>query len=196
MSSLPPGYRFYPTEEELIGFYLRNKLEHRGEDMMEQVVPVAHVHRFDPWQLPPMSGELCRRDGEQWFFFCPRQEREAHGGRPTRTTASGYWKATGSPTHVYSSMNRVMGIKRTMVFYLGRAPSGTKTQWKMNEYRALDESATSTIHWSAPPKVIITSIMQPIHFILLLLHPSSSSSSSAVSQRVHLVPYVHQVRLQ
>ncbi|CAL9078302.1 unnamed protein product [Musa textilis] len=152
MSSLPPGYRFYPTEEELIGFYLRNKLEHRGEDMMEQVVPVAHVHRFDPWQLPPMSGELCRRDGEQWFFFCPRQEREAHGGRPTRTTASGYWKATGSPTHVYSSMNRVMGMKRTMVFYLGRAPSGTKTQWKMNEYRALDESATSTIHSSAPPK--------------------------------------------
>jgi hypothetical protein len=23
------------------------------------------------------------------------------------------------------------------VFYRGRAPSGTKTQWKMNEYRAL-----------------------------------------------------------
>ncbi|RRT48486.1 hypothetical protein B296_00053071 [Ensete ventricosum] len=99
-----------------------------------------------------MSGELCRRDGEQWFFFCPMQESEAHGGRPTRTTASGYWKATGSPTRVYSSMNRVMGMKRTMVFYLGRAPNGTKTQWKMNEYRAREEGATSTIHSSAELK--------------------------------------------
>ncbi|CAL9144537.1 unnamed protein product [Musa hybrid cultivar] len=170
MSSFPPGYRFYPTEEELIGFYLRNKLEHHGEDVMEQVVPVAHVHRFDPWQLPRKHIALllllrrllpCRRDEEQWFFFCPRQEREAHGGRPTRITASGYWKATGSPTLVYSSMNRVMGKKRTMVFYRGRAPNGTKTQWKMNEYRALEESATSTIHSSAAQK--------PIHFNLLLL---------------------------
>ncbi|THU68193.1 hypothetical protein C4D60_Mb08t01330 [Musa balbisiana] len=171
MSSLPPGYRFYPTEEELIGFYLRNKLEHRGEDKMEQVVPVAHVHRFDPWQLPTMSGEPCRRDEEQWFFFCPRQEREAHGGRPTRITASGYWKATGSPTHVYSSMNRVMGVKRTMVFYLGRAPNGTKTHWKMNEYRALEESATSTIHSSAAPK-------SRSEFTLCRIHTKSASSRS------------------
>ncbi|CAD5162937.1 unnamed protein product [Musa acuminata subsp. malaccensis] len=171
MSSFPPGYRFYPTEEELIGFYLRNKLEHRGEDVMEQVVPVAHVHRFDPWQLPPISGEPCRRDEEQWFFFCPRQEREAHGGRPTRITASGYWKATGSPTLVYSSMNRVMGKKRTMVFYRGRAPNGTKTQWKMNEYRALEESAASTIHSSAAQKF-------RSEFTLCRIHTKSGSSRS------------------
>ncbi|RZR73698.1 hypothetical protein BHM03_00027170 [Ensete ventricosum] len=90
-----------------------------------------------------MSGEPCRRDGEQWFFFCPRREREARGGRPTRTTPSGYWKATGSPSLVYSSANRVMGVKKTMVFYQGRAPTGTKTEWKMNEYRAVEEGASS-----------------------------------------------------
>ncbi|CAL9120370.1 unnamed protein product [Musa textilis] len=149
MSSVPPGYRFYPTEEELIGFYLQNKLENRREDM-EQVIPVADIYCFDPWQLPPMSGEPCRRDGEQWFFFCPRQEREARGGRPTRTTPSGYWKATGSPSLVYSSTNRVMGMKRTMVFHQGRAPVGTKTQWKMNEYRAVEEGASSIIPSLAP----------------------------------------------
>ncbi|KAG6485330.1 hypothetical protein ZIOFF_053867 [Zingiber officinale] len=85
-----------------------------------------------------MAGEACRADGEQWFFFCPRQEWEAHGGRPTRTTPSGYWKATGSPTLVFSSSenNRALGVKRTMVFYRGRAPTGTKTKWKLNDYRA------------------------------------------------------------
>jgi hypothetical protein len=100
-----------------------------------------------------VSGEMCRGDTEQWFFFTPRQEREARGGRPSRTTVSGYWKATGSPGYVYSSDNRVIGVKKTMVFYKGKAPTGRKTKWKMNEYRAIEEvtSSSSTII----PKVCI-----------------------------------------
>lgn len=86
------------------------------------------------------AGEVCKRDeAEQWLFFIPRQEREARGGRPKRVTNSGYWKATGSPTYVYSSNNhKSIGIKRSMVFYIGRAPKGTKTSWKMNEYKLLN----------------------------------------------------------
>jgi hypothetical protein len=84
-----------------------------------------------------LAGAANVSDREQWFFFCPRAERELHGGRPARTTPSGYWKATGSPSWVFSSSaNRVIGEKRTMVFYHGRAPTGTKTRWKMNEYKA------------------------------------------------------------
>lgn len=78
------------------------------------------------------------------------------GGRPSRTTGSGYWKATGSPTYVYSSENnKVIGMKKTMVFYQGKAPTGRKTKWKMNEYKAIkphqhflnnpNTSSTSTI---------------------------------------------------
>ena len=84
---------------------------------------------------------MCRRDTEQWFFFTPRQAREVQGGRPSRTTGSGYWKATGSPSYVYSSDNRVIGVKKTMVFYNGKAPAGRKTKWKMQEYRAIEADA-------------------------------------------------------
>ncbi|XP_062182762.1 NAC domain-containing protein 90-like isoform X2 [Phragmites australis] len=85
-----------------------------------------------------MAGAANVGDAEQWFFFCPRAERELHGGRPARTTPFGYWKATGSPSYVFStSASRVIGEKRTMVFYLGRAPTGNKTRWKMNEYKAV-----------------------------------------------------------
>ncbi|GAB4824657.1 hypothetical protein Ancab_007529 [Ancistrocladus abbreviatus] len=69
----------------------------------------------------------------------PQQERELRGGRPNRTTTSGYWKATGSPSYVYSSGNKVIGVKKTMVFYEGKAPTGRKTKWKMNEYKAIKE---------------------------------------------------------
>lgn len=86
---------------------------------------------------------LCYGDPEQWFFFVPRQESEARGGRPRRLTTTGYWKATGSPNLVYSSNSRIIGEKRTMVFYNGRAPSGKKTEWKMNEYKISEGDASS-----------------------------------------------------
>ncbi|KAK3408246.1 hypothetical protein EUGRSUZ_J00521 [Eucalyptus grandis] len=66
------------------------------------------------------------------------QERQARGGRPSRSTAVGYWKATGSPCQVYSSENKVIGMKKSMVFYVGKAPTGRKTKWKLNEYRAIE----------------------------------------------------------
>ncbi|XP_050280228.1 NAC domain-containing protein 90 isoform X2 [Quercus robur] len=146
MEQLPPGFRFYPTEEELVSFYLHNKLEGKRPDV-QRVIPVISIYDIEPWHLPKLSGEMCQADTEQWFFFTPRQEREARGGRPSRTTESGYWKATGSPGYVYSSDNRVIGVKKTMVFYKGKAPTGRKTKWKMNEYRAIEEvpSSSSTV---------------------------------------------------
>lgn len=92
-----------------------------------------------------MAGEVIRHDNKQWFFFIPIQDREARGGRPTRLTTHGFWKATGTPGYVYSSNNnRIIGGKRTMVFYKGRAPNGEKTQWKMNEYKASHGEASLT----------------------------------------------------
>ncbi|KAJ1440716.1 NAC domain [Sesbania bispinosa] len=120
MEDLPPGFRFFPTEEELVGFYLHNKLEGQSNSI-ERVIPVIDINGVEPWNLPS-------------------QEREARGGRPNRTTACGYWKATGSPGYVYSSDNKAIGVKKTMVFYKGKAPTGRKTKWKMNEYKAIQVS--------------------------------------------------------
>ncbi|KAL6870715.1 hypothetical protein ACP4OV_014563 [Aristida adscensionis] len=146
-----PGYRFYPTEEELLGFYLRHRLAGTWP-AIERFIPVVDVYSYRPSQLQSMAGEANVRDKEQWFFFCPRAEREAHGGRPARTTPSGYWKATGSPSCVFSSSdNTVIGVKRTMVFYEGRAPTGTKTPWKMNEYKAVDHLAAAAAAPSLTP---------------------------------------------
>ncbi|XP_022752544.1 NAC domain-containing protein 90-like [Durio zibethinus] len=143
------GFRFFPTEEELVSFYLRNQLEGKRQDV-HLVIPVLNIYDVEPWELPQLAGELCKRDTEQWFYFTPRQERETRGGRPTRTTASGYWKATGSPSYVYSSDDRVIGMKKTMVFYKGKAPSGRKTKWKMNEYRAIEAVANPSAVATTP----------------------------------------------
>ncbi|KAF8034086.1 hypothetical protein BT93_C0385 [Corymbia citriodora subsp. variegata] len=138
MEDHPTGFRFYPTEEELLSFYLHNQLQGSLQDRLRRIIPVLDIYATEPWNLPELSGELCRQDKEQWFFFAPMQEREARGGRPSRSTVVGYWKATGSPGYVYSSDNRVIGMKKSMVFYVGKAPTGRKTKWKLNEYRAIE----------------------------------------------------------
>ncbi|KAK1310501.1 NAC domain-containing protein 90 [Acorus calamus] len=141
---MQPGYRFFPTEEELITFYLKNMLNNNRREDIERLIPIADIYARDPQHLPGVSGVHNKNDTEEWFFFSPMQEREAQGGRPSRTTPSGYWKATGSPSWVRSSTsNRVVGCKKIMVFYQGRAPTGRKTGWKMNEYRALEEETVT-----------------------------------------------------
>ncbi|KAK6119891.1 hypothetical protein DH2020_046365 [Rehmannia glutinosa] len=144
MEEMPPGFRFYPTEEELISFYLHNRLEENNNNI-NRVIPLIDIYQLDPWHLPKHCGDLCLGDTEQWFFFVPRQEKEVRGGRPSRTTDAGYWKATGSPSYVYSSENKVLGVKKSMVFYKGKAPTGRKTKWKMNEYRAIKQDLHTSI---------------------------------------------------
>ncbi|KAL0374839.1 UNVERIFIED_CONTAM: NAC domain-containing protein 90 [Sesamum radiatum] len=146
MDDLPTGFRFYPTEEELVSFYLHNKLNGSRPEI-DTIIPLLDIYDYNPSDLPQLGGVYSPADADQWFFFIPRQEREARGGRPNRLTDRGYWKATGSPANVYSSENRVIGRKRTMVFYVGRAPNGRKTVWKMNEYKAIQTSnEAASIH--------------------------------------------------
>lgn len=51
MEDLPPGFRFFPTEEELVGFYLHNKLE-GPINAMDRVIPVIDINGVEPWNLP------------------------------------------------------------------------------------------------------------------------------------------------
>lgn len=47
---LPPGFRFHPTDEELVGHYLKRKVD--GLDIELEVIPVIDFCKFDPWELP------------------------------------------------------------------------------------------------------------------------------------------------
>lgn len=89
----------------------------------------------------------------EWYFFVRLDKKNgANGGRPNRTTERGFWKATGSDRKILRAIEpkQLIGIKKTLVFYRGRAPRGAKTDWVMNEYRLPD---TNSCHYATPPQV-------------------------------------------
>jgi len=132
--SLPPGFRFHPSDEELVGYYLKRKVHGRKIEL--DIIPEVDLYKCEPWDLPDKSF-LPNRDLE-WYFFSPRDKKYPNGTRTNRATEAGYWKATGKDRKV-SSKSSMIGTKKTLVFYRGRAPQGRRTDWVMHEYR-LDET--------------------------------------------------------
>ncbi|XP_044505323.1 NAC domain-containing protein 7-like [Mangifera indica] len=138
-SHVPPGFRFHPTDEELVDYYLRKKVNARKIDL--DVIKDVELYKIEPWDLQ----DLCRigtEEQNEWYFFSHKDKKYPTGTRTNRATAAGFWKATGRDKAIYSKHD-LIGMRKTLVFYKGRAPNGQKSDWIMHEYRLeTDENGT------------------------------------------------------
>jgi len=144
-SCVPPGFRFHPTEEELVGYYLARKVAAQKIDL--DIIQEVDLYRIEPWDLQERCGggkggggvrQAAEDDqsSSEWYFFSFKDRKYPSGTRTNRATAAGFWKATGRDKPVTSSRSRgVIGMRKTLVFYRGRAPNGRKTDWIIHEYR-------------------------------------------------------------
>lgn len=57
---LPPGFRFHPTDEELVMHYLCKRCA--SQHISVPIIAEIDLYKFDPWQLPGTSSILsCLR---------------------------------------------------------------------------------------------------------------------------------------
>ncbi|CAN6704644.1 unnamed protein product [Malus baccata var. baccata] len=137
-SQVPPGFRFHPTEEELLQYYLKKKVSNQRIDL--DVIRDVDLNKLEPWDIQ----EKCKigtTPQNDWYFFSHKDKKYPTGTRTNRATAAGFWKATGRDKVICSNCRRI-GMRKTLVFYKGRAPHGQKSDWIMHEYR-LDDNNTS-----------------------------------------------------
>ncbi|KAH0908830.1 hypothetical protein HID58_032151 [Brassica napus] len=141
LSHIPPGYRFHPTDEELVDYYLKNKVAFPG--MQVDVIKDVDLYKIEPWDIQELCGRGAGEERE-WYFFSYKDKKYPTGTRTNRATGSGFWKATGRDKAIYSKQELV-GMRKTLVFYKGRAPNGQKSDWIMHEYR-LETDENGPLH--------------------------------------------------
>ncbi|CAL5408039.1 unnamed protein product [Camellia sinensis] len=142
LNALPIGYRFSPTDEELINHFLRSKIN--GDEEAVRHIRVVDLCNLEPWDLPGMS--LIETNDNKWIFFCPKNFEHRSRKRMNRATRAGYWKVTGRNRLIKSvDGTSEIGEKKTLVFYTGRSGKGPKkTNWVIHEYCASSDVLDGT----------------------------------------------------
>lgn len=95
--------------------------------------------------------DLCKIQADSnekqtdYYFFSRKDKKYPTGNRANRATTQGFWKATGRDKPIHTKLQTLIGMRKTLVFYQGRAPHGVKTDWIMHEFR-LDDGPGQPAH--------------------------------------------------
>ncbi|XP_022974281.1 NAC domain-containing protein 53-like [Cucurbita maxima] len=128
---LPVGFRFHPTDEELINHYLKNKM--LGRESLVDYIRQVDICKYEPWDLPFLSNDHTSE--QEWFFFAAQDLKYSNSRRSNRATKTGYWKSTGKDRKILAPRTKkLIGTKKTLVFYSGRVSNGIRTNWVIHEY--------------------------------------------------------------
>ncbi|XP_022750446.1 NAC domain-containing protein 83-like [Durio zibethinus] len=131
---MPIGFRFRPTEEELVVHYLKRKA--LSLPLPASVIPEFDVFQTDPWSLP---GDLK----ENRYFFSTRYGTGSNN-KCKRVAGSGYWKPIGKEKPILASGgNQVVGMRKALIFCEGKRSNETKNQWLLHQYRLVGFAAAA-----------------------------------------------------
>ncbi|CAO2831074.1 unnamed protein product [Amaranthus hypochondriacus] len=138
MKHLPPGFRFDPSDEELVIDFLHSKVSSSSPNSLCLIPELeGFYHHYHPSQLHGEALESCG----QWYFYTKKTEN--------RVNENGYWKELmdmDQPIFARNS-NKLVGWKKCLVFYRGTFPlTGTKTGWFMQEFHACSPNFGAQLH--------------------------------------------------
>ncbi|XP_002516299.2 NAC domain-containing protein 104 [Ricinus communis] len=130
--NLPPGFRFCPTDEELVSHFLYPKASLSSS--CSNLIPELFLPP-DPWKL---HGKALS-SGNQWYFFTQKKIMQGH-----QETENGFWKHLDIEEPILSDAGTKIGLKKLVMYYIGQHPTAIETSWMMQEYH-LSKSSTSAL---------------------------------------------------
>ncbi|XP_061997509.1 protein NTM1-like 9 isoform X2 [Rosa rugosa] len=145
--TLPKGFRFRPSDEELLSHYLEKKNQ-RKDPEMEAIIPEINVCEHEPRDLPALVFTravfldkewftMADSPDMEWYFFSPRvfKHSKRKSTRSNRTTEEGYWKKQGKDRRITQARSdKQIGGKRILTFYQTGVQKKQKTDWVIHEY--------------------------------------------------------------
>lgn len=139
---LPPGCRFYPSEEQLLCYYLTHKnntSNDRRLELFDDVINEVDLYNYNPFDLPDSTCFRFGPGGRKSHWYCYVAARVfSSGGGGRRRAGEGYWKRRGGVRDVVGGKKVVVGTRRSFVFCLGgdekKKKNAVRTEWVMYEY--------------------------------------------------------------
>ncbi|XP_073316879.1 uncharacterized protein [Primulina huaijiensis] len=161
------------------------------------------VYKHNPWELADTDTSW---ENHGLYFFTPRDRKYLNGSRPNRAAGDGFWKATAIGKKICDN-NECIGLKRTLVFYHGKASNGKKTNWIMHEYTVnqpprhptgsmrLDDCVLCRIR-ERKPAAVASDSRETIHETSENDNLTSHKRSRTESDQQHDVPAQHHLQLR
>ncbi|KAG7955014.1 hypothetical protein I3843_11G049800 [Carya illinoinensis] len=136
LTELPPGFRFMPTDQELVQHYLWKK---------ELSIPVPgkvfqDIDARELYAKPPKSLVTFSREDREWYFFIYENEDSDDDVRTAKTrvveNGQGFWKSWQEEDDpIYDADGNVIAFKKNLTYFSCRSSKPKKTHWTMQEYR-------------------------------------------------------------
>ncbi|KAJ4967760.1 hypothetical protein NE237_014461 [Protea cynaroides] len=138
-TTMPPGYRFVPTEEEIVLCYLNKKVE--NPDFRVSFIKEVDIYKFHPKQLIKFDGSGRNK---YHYFFTQRKRKHQQGSRASRQAEGGsLWKATSGEKPIKNSKSDKIGFQTILVYHQNNQGKKIKTNWIMYEFRTTN---TTTVN--------------------------------------------------
>ncbi|KAJ1262835.1 hypothetical protein BS78_09G140300 [Paspalum vaginatum] len=143
-----PGYRFVPSEQDLVNVYLRGKIEGWKNNNLALNNVVNEVAILE-WQPGALVEKYKAYGTDKWYFFTIREPSSSNKVKePDRKVrvpgVTAAWKATGRVSAIHAkpkelgepiddmSKDGVIGTKRVLIYHSSDAEEHRK--WSMHEY--------------------------------------------------------------
>ncbi|WZZ52266.1 hypothetical protein YC2023_052373 [Brassica napus] len=141
----PPGYRFVPTDAEIIYYYLKPFLPENKKSW--PIIPIHHanIYESNPQQL---TAEYKKGNLTEWFFISERTKIKRNGQKQKRVDHNGgYWHSK-AVTKKIKVKKDVVGYKTTLNYFVGKQPNGERTNWLMQEYWLESSGHNKTVDYA------------------------------------------------